>query len=109
MCMLSVMCCGCFRCLGADGSTLGKRHVHGALLDLSFLSKVIDGLEGAKPAEFADKAAADESAVKSGWSVKDEDGTPNHRCPRCRRKVESAERPKRQGAYIDLEARRVLP
>lgn len=65
--MIAVMCCGCWRFLGADESLIQTD-------GLVQMDKILD---------FADAASADRAAQKAGWSVKDSEG-PNHRCPDCR-------------------------
>jgi hypothetical protein len=65
--MVSVMCCGCFRFLGADRSVIQT-----------------DGLvDSAKILSFPDAESANRLALEDGWSIEDAEG-PNHRCPDCR-------------------------
>lgn len=97
--MMSVMCCGCQRLLAKDGTLIGDPLPSdaGGFFSLPALIERVSKLRTDGLAEFQTKEAADASAQAFGWSVKDPDGTSNHRCPACRKAAPIT----RKGAYID--------
>jgi len=62
-----IMCCGCRRLLGRDGSAIVLKSIE----------------ESAMIAIFKNRTEADSFAESNKWSTKDPDGTSNHRCPEC--------------------------
>lgn len=87
--------------MGSEGRALGRPDAGQAPIDLGQLAQRFSDLKEVAMT-FGDAATADKAALEFGWSVKDDDGTPNHRCPDCKRKRESYEsRYERTGAYIE--------
>jgi hypothetical protein len=97
--MLSVLCCGCLRVMGDGGTLLGESDATGGVLDLSKLAERFSNLKGVS-LTFSDRISADSAAIGFGWSVRDSDGTPNHRCPECHSRYER-DTSERTGAYIE--------
>jgi hypothetical protein len=96
--MFSVMCCGCQRLLSRDGKLIGPSLTDSGKIDFAQLIKRLGELRAENLAEFKNDEECDNAALAAGWTVKDPDGTPNHRCPECRIHVSA---PERTGAYID--------
>ena len=96
--MLSVMCCGCQRLLSTEGTLIGEPVTDGGTFDIAQLMLRLSTLRTEGLAEFGNKEACDTAALKAGWTVRDPDGTANHRCPDCRIRVEPQPG---TGAYID--------
>lgn len=86
------------RVLGQNGKLLGEPRIEG-FLNLSEMIKSLSLLRG-EVAEFESAEHADSAALVAGWKVKDEDGTPNHRCRGCRIAERAEEYVKRTGDYI---------
>jgi hypothetical protein len=97
--MLSVLCCGCLRVMGEDGTPQGEKRLGDGPINLATLSADFAGLR-TLAASFPTKEKADEGATTFGWIA--ENG--NHRCPECYRAkaIEDAEH-YRQGAYIEWD------
>ena len=94
------MCCGCLRLLGKDGKTIGEPFKGGGAVNLSELAARFSGLREAAR-DFSTKEECDHAALAAGWTVKDPDGIPNHRCPGCKLIPPDTYR---SGAYIDWDA-----
>src|SRR5437868_3406367 len=86
------MCCGCYRLMGKDGKPISVCRDKGGFISWS------------DTAEFPNAKAADQSAEKAGWQVKDKEG-PNHRCPDCAAKAKT----KGRGAIVTFGDTAALP
>lgn len=102
---LAVVCCGCFRVLGKDGSLLGERHQFGGLVDMPTIIKWFSKVD-LDPAKFIGRVDADKEARRNGWEVMDSDGLANHRCPECVRDQPRTGRSQQVGCYLEWPIRR---
>lgn len=112
--MIAVGCCRCMRVMNEKGKPIGKKILHGGLIDMQELAAHFAGIEG-EAATFEDRASADSAALGHGWQVIDGD----HRCPECAEKERIAMQAAidakspyagmiaRQGCYIDWDRQRM--
>lgn len=73
---VAVACCGCMSLLGPEGERIAPAEP--GHLDIANLMS--------KAGIFTNREDADAAALKAGWTVADDIGPGNHRCPQCRKR-----------------------